>query len=375
MVDLTLLSDESPKQLADNVMKNIYNICLAKVKGAHDSDFVIVNDKAYIIYMANDIQPGENPEWPFVYNAMSIVDIASGNIDKVITFAASEMVYDNEKLPEGACFVPRIIQKDVNTLRCCFCSEMPDRRQSQTWYIDFRITDALFDRNIYPVQLKTDLGVYPMQPQYLYQHACAKGFTNAPVLHGLYMIDGFKKFDGKVYVVLNNFPGGQNAWAVLNDNMDCFTVMGDFFLPNEAKLTEAAVNRLPDGTWMAICRQENRDYNYMFSTSNDGIKWSNNEYRDIVSNGLNSKPTFDCFNGIYYLGWQEATSINGAGRAVYNIEISQDGINWHRKYRFESEKSFQYPVFREYNGTIYLTVTQGDFSDCRKERIMFGKLA
>ena len=34
----------------------------------------------------------------------------------------------------------------------------------------------------------------------------------------------------------------------------------------------------------------------------------------------------------------------------------------------------QYPSFHQYKGAIYLTVTQGDHSDSRKERIMFGKL-
>jgi hypothetical protein len=56
------------------------------------------------------------------------------------------------------------------------------------------------------------------------------------------------------------------------------------------------------------------------------------------------------------------------------IDVFRDGKNWQRKYRFETEKSFQYPTFREYDGSIYLTVTQGDSAASRKERIMFGKL-
>jgi hypothetical protein len=40
----------------------------------------------------------------------------------------------------------------------------------------------------------------------------------------------------------------------------------------------------------------------------------------------------------------------------------------------ETTKSFQYPTFREYDEAIWLTVTQGDHSPSRKERIMFGKL-
>jgi hypothetical protein len=51
-----------------------------------------------------------------------------------------------------------------------------------------------------------------------------------------------------------------------------------------------------------------------------------------------------------------------------------DGVRWERKYRFQTSRSFQYPVFRGSEDAIYLTVTQGDRSDSRKERIMFGLL-
>jgi len=193
-------------------------------------------------------------------------------------------------------------------------------------------------------------------------------------MHGLYMIDSFKRFGGRVYAVLNSFAGGQNALATLNESMDRFTVIGDYFLPNEAKLTESAVNRLPDGTRCAISRREDGDRNYMFAQSPDGIHWSPHESRGLVSNGTRSKPTFGLFGGVYHLGWQGATRIDGAHRSVFNIEVSRDGENWERKYRFETDRSFQYPVFREYEGIVYLTVTQGGQSDSRKERIMFGRL-
>jgi hypothetical protein len=140
------------------------------------------------------------------------------------------------------------------------------------------------------------------------------------------------------------------------------------------KLTEPAVNRLPDGTWMAICRQEAGNQNYTFTTSRDGVHWTPGEHRDFVPNGAASRPTFDRFNGVYYLGWQERTRIAGVSRSVFNLDVSRDGVNWERKYRFETTKSFQYPTFRQHAGTIYLTVTQGDTDASRKERIMFGKL-
>lgn len=61
-------------------------------------------------------------------------------------------------------------------------------------------------------------------------------------------------------------------------------------------------------------------------------------------------------------------------RSVFNIEVSRDGVNWERKYRFETVKSFQYPAFHQHDGAIYLIATQGDTDASRKERIMFGRL-
>jgi hypothetical protein len=92
-------------------------------------------------------------------------------------------------------------------------------------------------------------------------------------------------------------------------------------------------------------------------------------YRDFVARGDNSKPTFDRFGNLYYLGWQEKTRIEGVRRSVFNVDVSRDGRTWERKYRFETPESFQYPTFREHEGVIWLCVTQG-----RKERIMFGRL-
>jgi hypothetical protein len=369
-----LPSGWNPKQAAERMLADLKNICLPQVKGAHDSDFVVVDGKAYIVYEANDVQPGEAPNWPFVYTAMSIVDIATRQVIETIAFAASEMTFANETLPVGACFVPHILQKDATTLRCFFASEDPGKRQSQTWYRDFDLVTGGFAPDIHRAELETSDGVFPMQPQVLHRDAAARGFQRPAVDFGLYPVDGFKRFDGRVYAVLNNFPDKQNAWCVLNDSLDRFTVLGHYFEPLDAQLSESAVNRLPDGSWLAISRQDGRDTNYMFAASADGRTWSPHEYRDYVVNGTNSKPIFECFNGIYYLGWNEATQIDGALRSVFNLDISRDGKTWQRKYRFETANSFQYPTLREYDGTIYLSVTQGDHSDSRKERIMFGML-
>lgn len=373
------MMEESPQNLcpvaaANAVLQGLVNACLPRVKGAHDSDFAMVNGKAYIVFEANDIQAGEAPNWPFVYCALAIVDVATGHLEKNITFAASEMQFMNEMLPSGACFVPHILQKDERTLRCFFASEAPGQRQSQTWYRDFYLDTGAFEPNIYRAQLETELGVFPMQPQHLHAGAAAQGFQGEMVVHGLYLVDGFKIFDGRFYAVLNNFAGGQLAWAVLNDALDRFTVLGYFDRPREAKLTEAAVTRLPDGSWLAISRQENRDRNYMFATSADGRTWQPHQYRDHVCRGTSSKPILECFGGVIYLGWNESTEIAGAHRSVFNLDISSDGTTWERRYRFETSNSFQYPTLHEYNGAIYLSVTQGDYSESRKERIMFGKL-
>ena len=99
----------NPKQAADKVMAGLARVSPPQVKGAHDSDFVIVKNKAYVVYIANDVRPGENPEWPFCYAAMSIVNLKTRALEKFIPVARSGQAYDNETLPPGACFVPRLL--------------------------------------------------------------------------------------------------------------------------------------------------------------------------------------------------------------------------------------------------------------------------
>ena len=124
-----------------------------------------------------------------------------------------------------------------------------------------------------------------MQPRRFYDDAVAQGFARERKDYGLYNIDSFKQFDGKTYVVVNNYPGGQNGLAVLNESLDTFRILGQYFSRGAEKLTESAVNRLPDGTWMAICRQDGGTQNYMFTTSADGRTWTAPAYRDFVPNG------------------------------------------------------------------------------------------
>jgi len=370
-----LPSGWDPKAAGDRVMAGLVKISAPEVKGAHDAEMTIANGRAFVVYEANDVQPGEAAQWPFVYVAMSVVNLKTLAVEKMIPMARGGQVFGDVTLPEGACFVPRIIQKDARTLRTYFASEAPGIRQSRTWILDFDLESMAFQPRLELAKIKTAAGVFEMQPQYFHADAvAAQGFARPPVDFGLYIFDSFKVFDGRTYVALNNYPGGQNALAVVNEALDTFEVLGHYTLPASLKLTESAVNRLPDGAWMAICRQEGGDRNYAFTTSPDGKTWTPAAARPWVPNGDSSKPTFDRFGDVYYLGWQEATRINGVSRSVFNVDVSRDGVNWARKYRFETEKSFQYPTFRQHDGVVYLCVTQGDADASRKERIMFGKL-
>jgi hypothetical protein len=363
-----------PALAGDQAMERLAVVTAPQVKGAHDAEMVLVGDRAYVVAEVNDRRAGESAGWPEIYAALSIVNLTTLAVEKILPVARSEQVFENATLPVGACFVPRIIQKDAQSLRCYFASEQPGQRQAQTWFRDFDLASESFENRIHKAQLKTAAGVLEMQPQHFHADAVAQGFRKPAQDFGLYLFDSFKPFDGKTYVAINNFPGKQNALAVVHDDLATFEVIGHYNEPQELQLSESAVNRLPDGTWLAICRQDGGNGNYTFTTSRDGKTWTRGEHRDCVPNGANSKPTFDQFGGIYYLGWQEATRIQGVTRSVFNLDISRDGKMWERKYRFETPRSFQYPTFREHQGAIWLCVTQGDKDASRKERILFGKL-
>jgi len=369
-----LPADWDPKAAADRVLAGLTTVTAPEVKGAHDAEMAIVKDRAYIVAEVNDEKPGEAANWPNIYAALSIVNLKTREVEKVIPFARSGQAYENETLPPGACFVPRILQKDAKTLRCYFASEDPGKRQSQTWFLDFDLEKAAFENRIHRAQIKTSEGTFNLQPTYFYADAAKAGFTRPAQDFGLYLFDSFKVFDGRTYIALNNYPIGQNGLAVLNPALDTFEVLGQYNEPGTVKLTESAVNRLPDGTWMAICRQEGGNGTYYFSTSRDGRTWTTGAPNPAIPHGASSKPTFDRFSGIYYLGWQESTRINGVGRSVFNVDVSADGKIWERKYRFETDKSFQYPVFRAHQHQIWVAVTQGDHDPSRKERIVFGLL-
>jgi hypothetical protein len=362
------------KAAGDKVMAGLFKVTGPAVKGAHDAHFAIVGDRAYVVTEVNDRQAGEAAQWPFVYATLSIVDLRNDRLLDVMTIARSEQAFANETLPVGACFVPRVRQVGPQTLRCWFASEQPGKRQSQTYYRDFDLTTLTFEAKVHRMKLTTSEGTFDLQPKHLHADAAKQGFQRKPVDAGLYLFDNFKEFDGRTYLAINNYLGAQQALCTLNAAADTLTVVGHFNGPGDPALTEPAVNRLPDGTWLAICRKENGDHNYWFCESTDGKTWTAGGEKPFVKLGAGSKPTFDKFNGLYYLGWQERTQVDKVSRSVFNLDISKDGKHWVRKYRFETTKSFQYPTFVEANGQIWLCVTQGDADPSRKERIMFGRL-
>ena len=366
-----------PKAAADKVLSNIFQVTGPEVKGAHDADLTIVGDRAFVVAIANDVKPGHGAGKD-EYCTLSVVNLKSLQVERRIPLAKSEQAFANVTPPVGACFVPRILKLNEAALRCFFACEDQNRkggREAQMWYRDFDSASLTFEPDIHRMKLKTTAGTFDMEPKYFHADAARQGFQTKFVGYGLYMIDSFKVFDGKTYAVINNFPGAQNALGVLNDARDTIEVLGHYNEPVDLRLTESTVNRLPDGTWLAICRAESGDRNYVFTTSKDGKTWTKGEPRPFVTKGSNSKPTFDKFDGVYYLGWQEATRItdgHGVGRNIFNVEVSRDGVDWERKYRFESTNSFQYPTFRQHDGSIWFTVTQGTGGST--DRIMFGKL-
>jgi hypothetical protein len=369
-----LPAEWNPKAKADAVLAGLTTVTAPQVKGAHDAELVIADGKAYIVAEVSDLRAGEAAAWPEIYVALSIVDVATQAVEIVIPVAQGGQRFANTTLPEGACFVPRILALTPTTLRVYFASERPGQRQSQTWYRDFDLRTRTFADELHRVRLKTAAGVQDFQPHHFHADAARAGFRKPEADYGFYVFDSFKSFDGRLHAALNNFVGKQNALAVLNDARDTFEILGHFNEPQALELSESAVNRLPDGTWLAIIRQDGGNKNYHFATSHDGRAWTEARELPFVRNGTNSKPTFDRIGDVYYLGWQDAAQVNGASRSVFNVDVSRDGRTWERKYRFESEKSFQYPTFREYQGAVYVVATQGDHSPSRKERIVFGKL-
>src|SRR5262249_39855436 len=155
---------------------------------------------------------------PFIYATLSIVDLRTLTLERVIDFARGEQSFENETLPVGACFVPRILRVNSDTLRCFFTSEDPGQRQSQMWYRDFDLKAGQFATTIHRAKLQTAAGTFPMQPRYFHADAVAHGFAKPAVDSSFFIFDSFKFFDGRTYAALNNFRGKQNALALVHED-------------------------------------------------------------------------------------------------------------------------------------------------------------
>ena len=124
---------------------------------------------------------------------------------------------------------------------------------------------------------------------------------------------------------------------------------------------------------MAIVRSDKGGRKgYHFTTSADGKNWTVAKTMPFAQGGGTSKPVFEKYNGVYYLGWQE-----DGQRTIFNIDISTDCKNWTRKYRFENDESFQYPSLLLHNGKVYISATtggEGAKNRRGKVKIIFGVL-
>ena len=248
----------SPEKAGDEVIKSMITVTDSVVKGAHDAHFLIHDGKAYIVYEANDVKEGEAAEWDFVYCAMSIVDLKTGAVEVKI-ISRGEQVFANETLDTGATFVPRIIKKDENTLRIFFTSERPNVRQSLMYYIDYDVKSGTLDQNVYRMKLLTPEGKVDFTPKAYYDLAIAAGMECFSSDHSAFIFD-IMEYDGKKYVALNNFAGKQNALGMLNDTLDCISVIGHFGVGNsKVQLSESGIMRKNDGTWMSIIRKRQKD--------------------------------------------------------------------------------------------------------------------
>ncbi|MBQ8835970.1 MAG: hypothetical protein IJ002_00505 [Clostridia bacterium] len=364
MTLLEFLSDKhSPKAAADAVMaENMIKISTDAMKGTHDAQYVFVDNKAYVVYEANDVKAGDLGTDPAEYCTLVIVDLETFEVESVEKFAYSQQVYANETLPVGSCFVPRVIHKDEETLRMFFASQYTDR-QAITYYVDYDIASGSFDKNVYRLNLKTADGTVEFTPEAYIELFRAEGRECKDATRGAYLFDIFDIGDTK-YIALNLFNGGLNSLAKFNDTYDCIEIIGNIGSMTDSVLTtENGIMQLKDGTWMAILRNERGDYNYLFSYSKDGTNWTTPAAEDFVKHGTNSKPILAKFGDYYIMGYNEYT------RGLFHIAYSFDAKNWKTIYSFYAPTTFQYPEFDLCNGQMYFSVTMGN-----KEEIWYGKL-
>lgn len=366
------LPGRDPRADGDRVLAGLRRVTAPEVRGAHDADLLLADGVAWIACEANDQRLGERPDWPDVYVTVAAVRLADGRVLHRTRVAAG----GEDGLPPGACFVPRLARLPDGALRCFFANEEPGRRQSQTWFRDLDPRDGRVLGPARPAILATRDGDGPMTPLRLHEHGLAAGRMRGSSDFGLYLVDGIKRIAGRDLTMLNSFAAGQLALAEVDVAAGRFAVIAN--VPDAGlRLDEAAVERMPDGSWLLVARNEDGDGNYRFARSPDGRTWPVPEPWPLVPDGIPSRPTLDRFGDVWCLGWNSAERVDGANRSTFHLDISRDGRLWHRRFTCASRDSFQYPVFRSDGRDIWLAVTQGPISDdghSGKERIMFGRL-
>lgn len=361
-----------PRAAGDQVLAGLRRVTAPEVRGAHDADLLIADDVAWIACEANDHRLGERADWPDVYATVVAVSLTDGRILHRTRVAAG----GEDGLTTGACFVPRLARLPDGRIRCFFANEEPGRRPSRTWYRDLDPRDGRVLAPARPAILVTRDGEGAMDPLRLHAHGLAAGRTRGVSDFGLYLIDGIKRIGDRDLAVLNSFAAGQLALAEVDVATGRFTIVAD--IPDAGlRLDEAAVEQMPDGSWLLVARNEDGDGNYRFARSRDGCTWPVPETWPLVPDGIPSRPTLDRFGDVWCLGWNSAARVDGANRSTFHLDVSRDGHIWHRRFTFATRDSFQYPVLRSDGHTVWVAVTQGARSDdghSGKEQIRFGTL-
>lgn len=132
------------KAAGDQVLQGLFKVTEPEVRGADHSRFVVVGDRAYVVAAVNEREAGADATRPYVYAALSIVDLRNDRLLDMMTLARSEQAFANETLPVGACVAPRIRQVGPRTLRCWFASEQPGKRPAQAYHRDFDLGTLTF---------------------------------------------------------------------------------------------------------------------------------------------------------------------------------------------------------------------------------------
>ncbi len=368
MVKIDQINKNYSSQAAGSTLiSNALKVQADYVKGCHDGWTVIVGEKAYVVYTANDLKAGEDSKWDYIYVALSVIDLKTNTVLRSYPVAAGPTaVHEGQMqelaIPDGNAGVARLLQIDETTLRLFFTSNNSGVRQSYTYYADFDITTETFKSDIQRLQLQTPEGKVDFTAKAYYDLAVAAGHPADEVDHDGYIL-ALLPLGDTCYVNLGNFSGAQNAFAKLTDGYTCLEILGHIGGSTERyRTTEVSIMPLNEGGWMAMLRDQTSK-NYLFSYSEDGTDWSEPAPIDHIDSGVACKPFLRNFGSYYLMGWNETD------RSCYHLSYSTDAKNWQDLYEIYSPDTFQYFHCFEYAGNLYYNATIGN-----KEQILFGRL-